>query len=265
LLKHLGIQKPLTRFDDNAGKREASALAGLLAAGKTVAYCSDAGTPGINDPGFELARLARASGAEVLPLPGPSVVTLAVVASGLPTHTFSFLGYLPSRAEARRAFVRRLAGREETIVVFETPHRIGDALQDMQEIMPDREIALGRELTKLHEAMYRGTPSQVLDQPGAERRGEMVLVVAGAGAKSVLGGAARGPGDSGPDSPPQAALPGWAARFLDAAREGGMTLREAAKPLARRLGMEPSDVYRMASQRPGASAEDAECSSSLSD
>jgi 16S rRNA (cytidine1402-2'-O)-methyltransferase len=116
------------RFDDNAGERGAHGLAALLASGKTIAYCSDAGTPGINDPGFELARAARACGAEVLALPGPSVVTLALVASGLPTHAFSFLGYLPSRSEARRAFVRRLAGREETTVLFEAPHRIGDAL-----------------------------------------------------------------------------------------------------------------------------------------
>jgi 16S rRNA (cytidine1402-2'-O)-methyltransferase len=255
LLKHLDIQKPLTRFDDNAGEGEASRLADLLAAGKTVAYCSDAGTPGINDPGFELARLARALGAEALPLPGPSVVTLAVVASGLPTHAFSFLGYLPSRAEARRAFIRRLAGREETVIVFETPHRIGDALQDMQEIMPDREMALGRELTKLYEAIYRGTPAQVLDQLGPGPRGEMVLVIAGAGAKNVLEGAAQDIGHAGPGPAQDDGLPGWAWRFLDAAREGGMTLREAAKPLAKRLGVAPSDIYWMASEGRGDMAE----------
>jgi 16S rRNA (cytidine1402-2'-O)-methyltransferase len=117
--------------------------------------------------------------------------------------------------------------------------------------MPDREIALGRELTKLHETMYRGTPSQVLDQMGSERRGEMVLVIAGAGAKSVLDGAAPEPAPP----PPGAALPGWAERFLDAAREGGMTLREAAKPLAKHLGVAASDVYRMASERPGSTAD----------
>jgi 16S rRNA (cytidine1402-2'-O)-methyltransferase len=242
LLKHLNINKPLQRFDDHAGTREASSLANAMALGKTIAYCSDAGMPGINDPGFELTRLARESGAQVCVLPGPSVVTLAVVASGLPTHAFSFLGYLPSKAEARRSFIRRLAGREETTVVFETPHRIEDTLNDINEIMPDRELALGRELTKLHEAWYRGTSSQVLDQLGQERRGELVMVVAGADAKRTI--------ESGVQNQESDILPEWAVKYLDAARQGGMTLREAVKPLARRLGKAPSDVYKMATAIP---------------
>jgi len=238
LLKHLNITKSLQRFDDHAGSRETESLVHALVSGKTVAYCSDAGMPGINDPGFELARLARKSGAEVCVLPGPSVVTLAVAASGLPTHAFGFLGYLPSKAEARRSFIRKLAGREETTVVFETPHRIEEALDDMCEIMPDRELALGRELTKLHEAWYRGVPSQVVNQLGAERRGELVLVIAGADAKRTI--------EAGHQDTESDALPEWAGKFLDAAREGGMTLREAVKPLARHLGKSPSEVYKMA-------------------
>jgi len=243
LLKHLNIDKPLQRFDDHAGSREADSLVSALVSGKSVAYCSDAGMPGINDPGFELARLARKTGAEVCVLPGPSVVTLAVAASGLPTHAFSFLGYLPSKAEARRSFIRKLAGREETAVVFETPHRIEEALDEMCKIMPDRELALGRELTKLHETWYRGAPSQVLSQLGTERRGELVLVIAGADAKRTIEIDHQ---DTGTD-----ALPEWAGKFLDAARDGGMTLREAVKPLARHLGKSPSDVYKMAAERSG--------------
>ena len=243
LLGHLGIKKPLRRFDDHSGEKEADGLAAALAGGQRVAYCSDAGTPGINDPGFELARTARSCGADVEVLPGPSVVILAVAASGLPTHAFCFLGYLPSKSEARRAFIRKLASREETTVVFETPHRIGDTLGDMTEIIPDRELALGRELTKLHEAWYRGTAAQVLSQLGQERRGELVLVIAGADAKRVVGG------DDAPRRDAVAtadALPDWAGRYLEAAREGGMTLREAAKPLARHLGLSASVVYRLA-------------------
>ena len=241
LLRHLGVEKPLLRFDDHAPKASEEQVAAALAAGETVAYCSDAGMPGICDPGFELARMARMAGAQVTVLPGPSAVTLAVVASGLPSHAFSFLGYLPSRSEPRQAFLHRLVGREETVVVYETPHRIHEALSELEAIAPDREIALGRELTKLHETWYRGTPGQVLAQLGAESRGEMVLVVAGAGAKRTLtetGTALEGDG-----------LPEWACRYLDAAREGGMTLREAVKPLARHLNIGASELYRLAAER----------------
>jgi 16S rRNA (cytidine1402-2'-O)-methyltransferase len=245
LLAHLGIDKPLLRFDDHASLDAAERVAQALAAGRTVAYCSDAGMPGVNDPGFELARLAREAGVKVTVLPGPSAVTLAVVASGLPSHAFSFHGYLPSRGEPRRTCLRRLAGEEETLVVFETPHRIHETLAELREIMPDREIALGRELTKLHETWYRGTPAGVTAQLGSENRGEMVLVIAGAAAKRTV--------TDGQDEVPPGlegdTLPPWAERFLDAAREGGMTLREAVKPLARHLGIPASELYRLAADR----------------
>ncbi len=241
LLKHLEIDKPLVRFDDHAPETSVEAVVQALAGGQTVAYCSDAGMPGINDPGFELARLAREAGVKITVLPGPSAVTLAVVASGLPNHAFSFLGYLPSRSEPRRTFLQRLAGREETTVVFETPHRIHEALAEMAEILPDREIALGRELTKLHESWYRGVPAEVKAQLGSEHRGEMVLVIAGAAAKRVVDGAATAlEGEE---------LPEWVWRYLEAAREGGMTLREAVKPLSRHLGLPASELYRRASDR----------------
>ncbi|MBI4911926.1 MAG: 16S rRNA (cytidine(1402)-2'-O)-methyltransferase [Acidobacteria bacterium] len=240
LLAHLELDRPLLRFDDHTGEDAVRRIAEALAAGRTVAYCSDAGMPGINDPGFELARHARGLGLEPEWLPGPSAVLLAVVASGLPTHAFSFHGYLPVKGEARRAFLRRLLGREETCVAFETPHRIHEALEDLESLAPDREIALGRELTKLHESWYRGTPAEVLKQLGSEDRGEMVLVLAGADAKRTLE-------ESG--APFTGELPEWAHRFLDAARDGGLTLREAVKPLAKHLGVSASEVYRLAAER----------------
>ena len=240
LLEHLGLEKPLLRFDDHAGQGAYDRVAAELRVGRTVAYCSDAGMPGINDPGFELARLAREAGAEVTWLPGPSAVLLAVVASGLPSHAFSFLGYLPSKGEARRSFLQRLLGREETTVVFETPHRIHETLSELAEIAPDREIALGRELTKLYESWYRGLPGEVRAQLGTEARGEMVLVVAGATAKRTVT-------ESGGDF--EGELPEWSLRFLDAARDGGLTLREAVKPLAKHLGVSASEIYRLAAER----------------
>ncbi len=240
LLKHLEIDKPLLRFDDHAGEEAYARVAAELAAGRTVAYCSDAGMPGINDPGFEIARAARVAGAEVVVLPGASAVLLAVVASGLPCHAFSFLGYLPSRSEPRRTFLKALAGREETTVVFETPHRIHETLSELAELLPHREIALGRELTKLHETWYRGTPEGLIRALGNEGRGEMVLVISGAAAKRVVGEA---------EAVFEGQLPEWALRFLDAAREGGMTLREAVKPLAKHLDTNASDLYKLAAER----------------
>ena len=239
LLKHLGIEKSLLRFDDHAGAAAFERLGLELAAGRTVAYCSDAGMPGINDPGFEIARAARTQGARVTVLPGASAVLLAVVASGLPSHAFSFWGYLPNRGEPRRTLLRNLGAQEETVVVFETPHRIRETLSDLEDLLPDREIALGRELTKLHESWYRGTPSQVRTQLGSEDRGEMVLVLAGAAAKRLVTEAA-------PDFDGNT-LPEWARTYLAAAREGGMTLREAVKPLAKHLGVSASELYRLAS------------------
>lgn len=239
LLKHLGMDKPLLRFDDHAGDAAFERLGLELLSGRTVAYCSDAGMPGINDPGFEIARAARAAGAKVTVLPGASAVLLAVVASGLPCHAFGFHGYLPNRSEPRRTMIKKLGAEEETVVVFETPHRIHETLSDLEELLPGREIALGRELTKLHETWYRGTPAQVSQQLGREDRGEMVLVLAGASAKRTVT-EVETPFDG-------EALPEWARTFLLAAREGGMTQREAVKPLAKHLGVSASDLYRMAS------------------
>jgi 16S rRNA (cytidine1402-2'-O)-methyltransferase len=184
------------------------------------------------------AWAARAAGAKVTVLPGASAVLLAVVASGLPSHAFSFWGYLPNRSEPRRTMLKKLGAEEETVVVFETPHRIHETLADLEELLPGREVALGRELTKLHETWYRGTPAQVKEQLGRENRGEMVLVLAGAAAKRVVTEVAAA--FDGKD------LPDWAKTYLNAAREGGMTLREAVKPLAKHLGVSASELYRLA-------------------
>jgi 16S rRNA (cytidine1402-2'-O)-methyltransferase len=164
-----------------------------------------------------------------------------VVASGLPCHKFSFLGYLPNKNTSRQEALKLIAGREETTLVFEAPHRIQETLKEIHRLMPDREIALGRELTKMYETWYRGTPEEVIASLGAEDRGEMVLVIAGADSKQVIHEKhAPTLGDT---------LPEWALRYLEAARSGGMTLREAAKPLARHFGVTASEIYRMAVEK----------------
>ncbi|MFM8622466.1 MAG: 16S rRNA (cytidine(1402)-2'-O)-methyltransferase [Holophagaceae bacterium] len=241
LLDHLGIVKKLVRFDDHADESVYRDIQAYLTQDLIVAYCSDAGMPGINDPGFEILRLAREVSSQITVLPGASAVLMGVVASGLPCHKFSFLGYLPNKNTSRQEALKLIAGREETTLVFEAPHRIQETLKEIHRLMPDREIALGRELTKMYESWYRGTPEEVIASLGAEDRGEMVLVIAGADSKQVIHEKhAPTLGDT---------LPEWALRYLEAARSGGMTLREAAKPLARHFGVTASEIYRMAVEK----------------
>jgi 16S rRNA (cytidine1402-2'-O)-methyltransferase len=241
LLDHLGIVKKLVRFDDHADEGVHREIQNYLGQDLIVAYCSDAGMPGINDPGFEILRLAREVSSKVTVLPGASSVLMGVVASGLPCHKFSFLGYLPNKTTSRQEALKMIAGREETTLVFEAPHRIHETLKAIQELIPDREIALGRELTKMHETWYRGTPSEVIAALGTEERGEMVLVIAGADSKQVI--------HEKQSSALGETLPEWAIRYLEAARSGGMTLREAAKPLARHFGVTTSEIYRRAVEK----------------
>ena len=239
LLSHFRIKKPIMRFDDHADVSTVNKITKALDADLVVAYCSDAGMPGVRDPGFELVRIAKKVCANVTVLPGPSSVTLAIVASGLPSHTFSFWGYLPHRSEPRKMFLHKLMSKEETTIVFETSHRIHAALAEIAEVMPNREIALGRELTKLHETWYRGVPLNVMQQLGTEDRGEMVIVIAGISAKQTAPKQTSQCGESDK-------LPPWALQYIRAAKEGGMTTRETIKPLARHMGISASKLYQLA-------------------
>ena len=143
-----------------------------------VALVSDAGTPGLNDPGYELVRAALQAGHQVSAVPGPAAPVAALVASGLPTDSFLYLGYLPRKASDRRAALRHLVEAPYTLVFLEAPHRLGETLGDLEEILGDRPAAVARELTKLHEEIWRGDLSaarQHFDRP----RGEFVLVISG--------------------------------------------------------------------------------------
>jgi 16S rRNA (cytidine1402-2'-O)-methyltransferase len=172
------IHRPLLAHHAHNEHRETPRLIRRLQAGESGALITDAGMPGICDPGFLVARAARASGLPVVVLPGPSALTTALVASGFPPEPFVFLGYLPATSGRRRRTLEGLRGEARTVVVFETPHRLRRSLEELGEIMPEREVAVLRELTKLFEEVLRGTAAEVLQALGEPVRGEIVLVLA---------------------------------------------------------------------------------------
>lgn len=180
LLTAHGIHAPLVSYHDHNAKIRGPKLVQTLLGGKSVALVTDAGTPSVADPGFDLVRLAITREIPVTVIPGPSAVTSALIASGLPVYPFLFLGFPPSQPTARRAFCARYARARETLVLFESPRRLGACLRDIRRIWGNRQAAVARELTKIHEELFRGTLDQAVERwPGATR-GEITLVVAGA-------------------------------------------------------------------------------------
>ena len=186
LLKAHGIAKPLLSLHEHNESRRIGALLARLTAGESVVLVSDAGTPLLSDPGYELVRRAAAAGFEVSTVPGPSAITAALAIAGLPTDRFCFEGFLPARERERRAVLGALAREERTLVFFEAPHRIAAALADMATVLgQEREAVVARELTKAHETVYRGTLAELASRAGTEAnfaRGELTLVVHGAAA-----------------------------------------------------------------------------------
>lgn len=174
------IHTPLASFHEFTSPARRGRLVDRLADGD-VALVTDAGTPGVSDPGFPLIRDALAAGHEVVPLPGPSSVIAALVASGLPTHAFCFLGFLPRTTATRRKLFQQLAEREDTFIVFESPHRVVKALHDLVAVLGgNRPVAIGRELTKRFEEVVRGTASSALAHfEQHPPRGEFTFVIGG--------------------------------------------------------------------------------------
>jgi len=179
LLTHFDVHSPLTSYFEHNKLTKLEAILSALGRGD-VALVSDAGTPGINDPGFELVKAALVAGYPVSPVPGPSAPIAALSASGQPTDSFLYLGYLPRKSSERKEALRRVANLPYTLVFLETPHRLPDALNDLLAVLGDRPLAAARELTKVYEQFVRGKISEVRDHfTHNEPRGEFVLVVAG--------------------------------------------------------------------------------------
>src|SRR5262247_4082737 len=178
LLNHFGIQKHMTSYHEFNEEQKAAELADQLAGTATIALVADAGTPVIADPGYRLVWLCRQRGIQVVPIPGPNAAIAALAASGLPSDEFMFLGFLPSKKNARREKLGALANVTCTLVFYEAPHRIAASLEDIQDVLGDREVCLAREVTKIHEEFLFGRISTVRERVNA--LGEFVIVIRGA-------------------------------------------------------------------------------------
>ncbi len=181
LLTHFDLHTPLTSYFEHNKLSKLDTILAALAQGD-VALVSDAGTPAINDPGYELVRAALAAGYKVCPVPGPSAPLAALVASGLPTDSFLYSGYLPRKSSERLALLQQVENLPYTLIFLESPHRLLAALEDLEATLGDRQIAVARELTKIHEEIWRGSISAAFEYfTRNEPRGEFTLVVAGRG------------------------------------------------------------------------------------
>ncbi|MEB3298053.1 MAG: 16S rRNA (cytidine(1402)-2'-O)-methyltransferase [Candidatus Sericytochromatia bacterium] len=186
LLDRHGLDRPVVSCHEHTGPERLEALARGMAAGERMAFVSDAGTPGLSDPGQGLIRAALAAGVPVVPIPGPSALTCLLSVTDLPAHRFVFEGFLPREGKARRRLLRSMAEERRPTVFFEGPHRLCDTLSDLLALWGNRKINLGRELTKIHEEIFRGTLTEAVDRFLAEPpRGEVTMLVEGASADAA--------------------------------------------------------------------------------
>ncbi len=225
LLKANGISTPMTSYFEHNERWKGDRLIEQLGSGKTIALVSDAGTPGISDPGLRLVRDARAAGLPVVPVPGPSAAVTALSVSGLPTDRFLFVGFLPARKGARQRAIAELGAVRDTLVLYESPTRVVEALRDLETALGNRAAFLCREATKLHEEYRAGTLGSLRAELAARDvvQGEIVLVVAGATEQRS-------------DEDPRVLFARLSAE--------GRTRREAVKEAARLLGRPAREVYR---------------------
>jgi 16S rRNA (cytidine1402-2'-O)-methyltransferase len=229
LMNHYQISNKLVSYHQHNERERAEELGALLVSGKNVAVVSDAGTPGISDPGFPLVQTAIEIGASVIPIPGPAAFVNAAIVSGLSTDSLFYGGFLPSKKSERQKRLRELAGVPTTLVFYETPHRISKALLDCRDVLGPRQAAVARELTKLHEEIVRGTLDELISHFSATpARGEIVLVIDRPGETAV---------------PPERGL-SLPDRVQQLVTEG-VDRKAALKAAAKEFGMSRSEAYRV--------------------
>jgi 16S rRNA (cytidine1402-2'-O)-methyltransferase len=238
LLRHVGAQTRLLSAHEHNEAARAGAVVAMLREGKSVAMVSDAGTPLLSDPGARIVREVVSAGFEVIPVPGASALLAALVASGIPADTFTFLGFPPRKGPERAELLDEVAASPRAVVLYESPNRVAKLLEDLAAACgPARRVAVGREITKLHEEFVRGTLAEAAAHfAGREVLGEIVVVVEG---RSVDAGA-------------EGEVDELAARSVAAALlERGESPSAVAKELRRRLGISRNDAYRIAQEAAG--------------
>lgn len=224
LLDAYDIKTRMTSYHEHSKQAKLAYLLDWLKQ-KDLALVSEAGTPGLSDPGYRLVTAAAEQGIPVVPIPGPSVVVSAVTVSGLPAHQFTYLGFLPRKKGERLRLLKSLATEPRTLVAFEAPHRLSATLGDLASVLGNRRIAIARELTKLHEEVFRGTIQEAMEH-FQQARGEFTLVIEG---------------HKGPGSPP---LTSEIEEQLRRLREQGVGARQAAARLAQETGLSRKVLYR---------------------
>ena len=229
LLQHYGIDKPTVSYHEHNEAARAEELVAKLEQGANVAQVSDAGMPGISDPGYRVIKLAIERGITVVPVPGASALIAALAASGLPTDSFAFHGFLPARSGERRTLLESFRAAENTVVVYEAPHRIAETMKDIVELLgADRPIVLARELTKVHEQFVRGTAAEVLARVQAhEPKGEITILI-----------------DRCDEQGAVSIRQNVASRLKEIMRERTLDENSALKILAKEQGVSKSQAYR---------------------
>jgi 16S rRNA (cytidine1402-2'-O)-methyltransferase len=228
LLKRFEIHTPLTSYHEHNERSKAPELVARLGRGENIALVSDAGTPAISDPGYRLVFAALQGGIRVVPIPGPSAVISALSASGLPSDGFLFAGFLPAKKQERRTKLQSLRNERHSIVFYEAPHRLREALDDMHLVFGDRRVVVARELTKVHEQFLRGRLSEVIGQvAAAEIRGEITVIIEGSSAT-------------------QAVSTEELRKEIEQLQNNGMRLKEIAEVLGERYGYSKRDIYQLA-------------------
>ncbi|MFZ2949036.1 MAG: 16S rRNA (cytidine(1402)-2'-O)-methyltransferase [Desulfuromonadaceae bacterium] len=225
LLNHFGISKPLTSYFDHNQQIKGERILNALRQGKSVALISDAGTPCVSDPGYQLVRDAVAENIPVVPVPGACAAVAALAASGLPTDSFTFAGFPPSRQGKRRTFLSGINTLPGTLVLYEAPHRLLDTLSDIREVLGERQVIVARELTKMFEEFIRGSASEVIAAVSQGIvRGEVVVLIA--------------PGETAPEESEQ--LVEVLRRLM---ADGSLSIKDIAKQAAVISGVSRSEAY----------------------